>query len=333
MRFRIATLLYVIALIAVSIATCGPRGILAAAMVFGGWVLVLWSTPPKSVGIVPKVLGVFLLVAGALVVKLLPAIDSARSSAGSGYCLYQIQQVALAVLAFDAANGGPPSPIVRSGSGEELHSWRTLLLPHVGQNSLYQRIDLTKAWNAPANRAATSLPVEEYRCSAAKPGSSTTSYHAIVDDRTVWSAKKTSLASIPDGAANTIMLIEADLGAEWAEPRDLSFVEAVDLLTGAIEWRSHSSHTWDHSLFYHPAPVLHVVFADGHISTIRGTLSRETAEALLTCNGGETIGFDFQENAVEPQLDHGRIAVFTAFCLLSLAPARWAFSRRVEGEA
>ncbi|WP_231954175.1 hypothetical protein [Pirellulimonas nuda] len=132
---------------------------------------------------------------------------------------------------------------------------------------------------------------------------------------------------------STILLIEADLGVCWAEPRDLTFEEAVDLLTGANEWSKGHGHQVDCGYFYRPAYALNVLFADGNSESLCRPLSRELATALLTANGGEEIDRTAFGTSFNPQLDYGRITVFAAFCLLSLAPARWAFSRRVEGEA
>ncbi len=73
----------------------------------------------------------------------------------------------------------PPAYTV-DAKGRPLHSWRTLILPYLEQEPLYQMIDLSKPWNDPANAKAleTSLPV--FRCPEAVGPRNTTTYLAIV---------------------------------------------------------------------------------------------------------------------------------------------------------
>ena len=73
----------------------------------------------------------------------------------------------------------PPAYTV-DAKGRPLHSWRTLILPYLEQEPLYQTIDLSKPWNDPANAKAleTSLPV--FRCPEAVGPQNTTTYLAIV---------------------------------------------------------------------------------------------------------------------------------------------------------
>ena len=52
-----------------------------------------------------------------------------------------------------AYNALPPAYTV-DANGRPLHSWRTLILPYLEQESLYQTIDLSKPWNDPANARA-----------------------------------------------------------------------------------------------------------------------------------------------------------------------------------
>ena len=47
----------------------------------------------------------------------------------------------------------PPAYTV-DADGRPLHSWRTLILPYLEQEPLYQTIDLSKPWNDPANAKA-----------------------------------------------------------------------------------------------------------------------------------------------------------------------------------
>ncbi len=228
MRFRIATLLYVIAYLAVSIAAFGAWGMLLAVGVLGAWGVVHGASHKA---VVFFVLAVPLFLWGASFV-LEPYVSIARSYARWSTCRNQMRVAAFALQNYAEREGHFPEAVVYSESGEPLHSWRTLLLPYMEESPLFQRIDLAEPWDGPANRMVTAGQVWEY-CPEYLDASSETPYFAIVDQRTIWSEQATAPAQIPDGASNTIQLLEADLGAQWAEPRDLTFDEAIDLLTGA----------------------------------------------------------------------------------------------------
>ena len=71
-----------------------------------------------------------------------------------------LKQIALALLNYEQAHHALPPAYTVDAQGRPLHSWRTLILPYLDQESLYQTIDLSKPWNDPANAKAleTSLP-------------------------------------------------------------------------------------------------------------------------------------------------------------------------------
>ncbi len=327
MRFRIATLLYVIAYLAVSIAAFGAWGIAAAGLSLGLWLAVRLA-PNKDAA--HSALFLMVVLAG-MVGLLLPAVGGSSWSPHLA-CKMQLRELVFATRNFVESQGRWPEAVTYSPSGQPLQSWRTQLLPCLGEQPLFDMIEPDKPWNGPANRTATNIPILPYCCQVHSHATIETHYYAVVDDRTVWSGKVTSLDDIADGASNTLVLIEADLGAQWAEPRDLTFDEAVDLLTGATDWYAGHGHQIDIGYFYRPICVLHLAFADGEVRRLEHPVSANIAAAMLTCNGGEAVDCE-QLNLIEPairQFDYSRIAVFTAFCLLSLAPARWAFSRRAD---
>ncbi len=83
-------------------------------------------------------------------------------------------------------NSFPPAYTVDE-SGQRLHSWRTLILPFLEQDALYDSIDLSKPWDDPANRMAANTVIPAYACpsSASDPGM--TNYVAVVDPSSVMS--------------------------------------------------------------------------------------------------------------------------------------------------
>lgn len=78
-------------------------------------------------------------------------------------------------------NGGqfPPAYTVDS-NGKPLHSWRTLILAHLDQRALYERIDFSKPWDDPANSEALKTAIDVYSCPASEnPDNLTTSKEVL----------------------------------------------------------------------------------------------------------------------------------------------------------
>ena len=96
------------------------------------------------------VLGIIAL----LIALLLPAIRSAGPAARRAQCVNNLKQIALALHNYEQAHKALPPAYTVDAKGRPLHSWRTLILPYLEQEPLYQTIDLSKPWNDPANAKA-----------------------------------------------------------------------------------------------------------------------------------------------------------------------------------
>ncbi len=133
----------------------------------------------------------------------------------------KFSQVGLALVSYQAANGSLPPRITVDEDGNVLHSWRTLLLPFLERNDLYERIDLTKPWDAPENADAINESVEVYQHPSSSPGSTATRYLAIYGDDTVFhgsEALRSSRIDVPP-----IVIVEAGHEiSHWAKPDDVS---------------------------------------------------------------------------------------------------------------
>ncbi|MEL7264459.1 MAG: DUF1559 domain-containing protein [Planctomycetota bacterium] len=72
-------------------------------------------------------------------------------------CSNNVKQIGLGLANYHASwNSFPPAYTV-DANGNRLHSWRTLILPYVEQQPLYDRIDLTKPWDDPAHASQLTL--------------------------------------------------------------------------------------------------------------------------------------------------------------------------------
>lgn len=130
------------------------------------------------------------------------------------------------------------------------------------------------------------------------------------------------MSDLTDGPEQTILLIEArGRNAQWAEPKDLTFAEAVDLLSKPME--PDEAHYRDNGFFYKPAIGRSVAFADGRVALIQCPIDRHLAEALFTVAGGEKIDANSIRSLTEPQLDYSKCYGVVLFIILSLLPALW----------
>ena len=96
------------------------------------------------------VLGILVL----LIALLLPVTRSARPAAYRAQCINNLKQIAMALHSYEQAHKAFPLAHTVDTKGRPLHSWRTLILPYLEQQTLYQSIDLSKPWNDPANACA-----------------------------------------------------------------------------------------------------------------------------------------------------------------------------------
>ena len=98
---------------------------------------------------------VVLSIIAMLIALLLPATRSGRYAARRAECVNNLKQIALALHNYEQAHKALPPAYTVDANGRPLHSWRTLILPYLEQESIYRTIDLSKPWNDPANAKAS----------------------------------------------------------------------------------------------------------------------------------------------------------------------------------
>lgn len=332
MRFRLTTLLWFFALCASAMGTFGAwGGIAALAGVWFTWNLfrMLSRSTGHSILVVSTTIAILLLL-------LLPAVQIGRTPSRSGTSLNKLKQLVLCMHDYEAAYGVFPPPYTTDSYGNRLHSWRTLMLPYLWEQGLYNSVLLHKPWDSPANtrlfNASSAMDcMTSPRLPAGRGSSLATHYLAVVDDRAVLRPSGgVRLKDITDGASQTIVLIEVlSNERKWYEPHDLTLQEAVDLLTGdAVEesvWVDRgffASAVYDYNARWRRL----VALADGSTRAIGIVPDRSTALAMLTGNGGEPIDInqiDFEDRTHQPSshvIHWGRIWGLGLFVLLSFAP-------------
>lgn len=246
LRFSIRALLYAVALLVAAMATYGPWfGIGATAVLLFPHAASVFF-PGETEQRTSRCLLTIIVIAMASLLGhgVLEATSAAKESAGYGGAHWNSNALSLGVFAYREANGHFPPPYSVDQNGRPLHSWRTLILPYIGRQSLYNRLRLDEPYDSPANQAVLKgTTIEESHGSRPFYDSdcpSETHFMAVVGDRTMWPLGQ-RVSDVPDGADATILLIEvANSGVDWYEPRDLSVNEAIDALANdgvnRIEW-------------------------------------------------------------------------------------------------
>ncbi|WP_425395610.1 DUF1559 domain-containing protein [Aeoliella sp.] len=314
MNFRLTTMLYLFALVAAGLAAFGAVGCMVAVV----GVLMFWSgwfhfSRAGTVGVV-------LLM--ALVLLLLPAESRVGEASPSNSCLFNIKHLALTIHNYHDVLGKLPPANGKAGKWKAPQSWRVNILPFMEGQTISNHYNFDEPWNGPTN-AKQIMPIRFPACECPVHAAPThTDYFAITGPNTVWgNGQPCSFDDVADDPANTILLIElANRGVHWSEPKDLTFDEAVQLLTTPLPNDASDGHRIDRGYFNSPVYVRHVGMCDGSCRQLVMPLDREVAVALLTASGGEQVDVRQFEVQPIPQLAHGHPIAIGAFVLLALLP-------------
>jgi hypothetical protein len=316
MTFRLTTLMYLFALVAASLAFLGAPGLLLTVGVMMVWAVLLPEPDPMYTRLV-AIAGVLLLTA----MSLIPRVDHPYSLPYQ--CQTNLKQLGRAILNFHEVRQTLPTGVDRRAINGDRHSWRVQVLPFVEADHYYLKFNFDEPWDSPSNRKLLTQQQIGLLSCPSHSQSSHTNYFAITGPQTAWGeGDPRSFDDITDGTSNTILLIEATgRGIHWAEPKDLSFDEAIDLLTKPVLEDGSDGHRVDEGRFYKPSYVRHVAMCDSSVRAFHIPIPREDAIALLTANGGESVDVDLIERYSTPQLDYARVWAFSVFVVLALLPA------------
>lgn len=316
-QFSLRTVFLVFVVVASALGAFGTKGVFVGAFVLGIAVCVHWAEARCGVWVVLLVLLVLLALFG-VVLPLPVSLISHPASYRRASCMNNLKQIALSVLSYWDRDGSFPPAYVADENGKPMHSWRVLILPYIEKNDLYDAYDFNEAWDGPNNAKLAQTPLRLFRCPSESNVAPLTNYVAVVGPNTMWpGAEGVSPDDIPDGAAETILLIEwPDSDIHWMEPRDVSFEELCGA-TGSKSRRGlHGAHDVGDMWFHHSVPIIHAAMADGSVRRLPANISAEQFAALLTRNGGEPIDWDAFE--FRPTLNWGRILSLVMFALSSL---------------
>jgi prepilin-type processing-associated H-X9-DG protein len=206
---------------------------------------------------------------------------SAREAAKRSWCANNLKQIGLAFHNYHAVQESLPPAAILDKNGKPLLSWRVALLPYLESSDLYAKFHLDEPWDSPHNLTLLEAMPNFYRC----PNDVTlelgmTGYQAVIGPSTAFTPdfKPLRFADITDGTSNTILVGESKRAVPWTKPEDLPFDMSVPL-TGLG-----SPH----------AGGFNVLFADGSVRFLKGSITTQALRALVTRNGSEGFRDDDQ---------------------------------------
>jgi hypothetical protein len=158
-----------------------------------------------------------------LIALILPATRNVRPSSDRTQCLNNLKNISLALICYaDTHKSFPPAYTV-DADGNRLHSWRTLILPYLDQQALYESIDLSKPWNDPVNAKAYGTELDVFRCPAAKLSGGLTTYLGnAATDGCFTGDRPRHLSGMTDSHDQTVLVVEvaSTHAVHWMAPQD-----------------------------------------------------------------------------------------------------------------
>lgn len=195
-------------------------------------------------------------------------------------CKQNLKRIAKALNAYAAEHGTYPPPVTRDAKGKALHSWRVLILPYLGEKRLYESYDLSAPWDAQQNTSLQAqIPAVFVSPANTRAAIGESSYMLVTGAGTLFPlGKPGSPAKIPDGASNTLLVVETNNSRiGWTEPIDLD-VATLPAQIGAIGGIGGS----------HQGGAT-AVFADGEAAWIPSDITKGVINGLLSPAGGEAV--------------------------------------------
>jgi hypothetical protein len=198
-------------------------------------------------------------------------------------------------------------------------SWRVMILPFLGEPTLYNKYNFNEPWDSINNKEILNSMPRVFRSPLDSADSTNTSFFGFVtpeyqpepngidlnpfaDNANTSFGRKTELTffsnpigtaiqEITDEPKNTIAIIEAKRATPWTKPDDIPY--------------SHDK----------PFPVMegwfpdgwHVAFADGTVRQLSSKIDESTLRALLTIGGGEECEPKFVD---EPKRETSNLEIY-----------------------
>ncbi len=245
---------------------------------------------------------VVIAIIGILIGMLLPAVQSVRAAARRTVCQNNLKQLGLALQNYHTAHQefpvggtgwrGPWSP------DETQIAWSAFLLPFLEQESVFQRLDLQKAFDSADNAAGAAVVIDVFICPSSLRGTELSNGRGPCDYGGMYGERITgpndppkglmiygdarSHRDIPDGSSHTIIV------AEDSDFSDGQWINGLNLFDQAFAINAAPAFEND-IRSRHPGGA-NAAFADGHVRFFPENLELEILAAICTRAGSEIVG-------------------------------------------
>ncbi|PHR93507.1 MAG: hypothetical protein COA78_32735 [Blastopirellula sp.] len=316
-QYRIVHLMYLITMLASSMATFGAIGFVVGLGVcaFWGRKLFSWSLAECFV-----VIAILIIMLGLF----LPARQSVPRGSTS-YCQFHITRIGLALENYHRKHGAYPPAYLADANGKPLHSWRVLILPFLDEQTLYDQYDFSEPWNGPNNIQLLDKTPRVYACPDTEHFHQQrqefcTSYLAVVGQKTAWpGATGRKKSEIKD--TMSLLLVECDEpNIPWLQPRDLSYDQAIELLpaTDPDSFRGHKQE----GFFYNLLGTRHVLTPQLSTYEVGYGVDQNVWASLIDIDDGVTWNSRTSEGSTNSRgpLKIGNCLRLSLFLILALFP-------------
>jgi tetratricopeptide (TPR) repeat protein len=187
-----------------------------------------------------------------------------------------LKQLYLALTYFhDTHAEFPPARFHHKDPGKPLFSWRVDILPFLEEEKLWKEFRHNEPWDSEHNKKLLGkMPRLLAPVTGHPKEKNTTHYQVIIGGGALFDFKKRiNMKDIKDGAANTIMIVEAEETVPWTKPADVIYDPDKPLPKFG-------------GLFM---DGFHAVFADGTVRFIKNDTDEKLIRALITRAGGEAV--------------------------------------------
>lgn len=145
----------------------------------------------------------------------------------------QLKTIGQALQSYVRAHGSYPPGALLNARGERTVSWRVLLLPYLGEKTLYDRFDLNKPWDDPVNLCLLREMPAVYRKSGARCDTPETGFAGVQGLGSLFQNASCELnGGQPSGLTGQTMAI-GPVGSAvhllWTAPGDIDLARVTQL--------------------------------------------------------------------------------------------------------
>jgi prepilin-type N-terminal cleavage/methylation domain-containing protein len=245
---------------------------------------------------------VVIAVIGILVSLILPAVFSTREASRRVNCTNNLRQIGLALQhCHESTESFPPGGIEwrppNDPSKRQL-AWCVFLLPYLEQQTLYDQLDLSQAFDSPANAPAAAMILPVFICPSSPRGAQRVDERGPCDYGGIYGERiqgpndppkgimvydrRYSSSDVSDGLSNTLIVAE---DTEWPEGQ---WINGRNLFDQAFPINAAPAFEND-IRSRHPGGA-NGVLANGSVRFLSDSMDLQLLAALCTRAGGEPVG-------------------------------------------